>query len=814
MRSNRRTISAAIATVLVSAALYPVFSGPAWFWAGAGATVTIAAAGTLTRLRRLPVAACALGGAAGLLLYLNLVFARSRSLLLVIPTPSSLAYLWHLAGQGLNQAAAYAPPAPELAGLVLLAAAGIGLTALLTDLIAVRLHSAALAGLPLLLLFCEPFTLSISRGWLGTTAVFCLAAAGYLTILGAEGRERVREWEQPLPGQPAASAAARAPDTRALTAAGRRVGVASVIVALCVPMFVPGLHVTRLFGGSAGIGGAGGAAGGAGFPSIQDVVTSELREPGAVPVLTYRTSAAQPGYLQVYVLDDLTDSGWQPFAQPESLVTVAPRLPPAPGITSTTPVSLVTTDITVAPGVPPDALAALAAPYPAVSVRAAAGIVRADRGTLMIFDDGARLGGLSYTVTSDRVTPGERALAAVPLAAPAQIRDHYLQVPRAYLALSGLARDITAGARSPYAEAVALQDYFSDGNFAYSLSAPAFTTEAGLANFLETTHTGYCVQFASAMAVLARLLGIPSRVVYGFTQGKHVSGDEWAVTTQDAHAWPELYFEGYGWLRFEPTPGGPAGQGTAVAPSYTRQQAAAAGPSSASTVPAAPVPSGGATARSGQPSLLKKIPGLDQQGGQGTAGAGRGGPGPWPLAGLSLLGLLALLTAVPGGARALVRRRRWRRARRDGDAGMARAAWLELRDDLTDYGAGYRPSETPRALAARMAAGTDPEAGEALRRVTLAAERARYSARPVPGTGLRQDSAAVRRALAAAASRRARWRARVFPRSVIAPVTARVSQVTDAFGRLSLSPGLSPGLSRLASRAGLASRPLPGERPS
>ena len=71
------------------------------------------------------------------------------------------------------------------------------------------------------------------------------------------------------------------------------------------------------------------------------------------------------------------------------------------------------------------------------------------------------------------------------------------------------------------------------------------------------------------MAVLARLIGIPSRIAYGFTSGSSLGDNEWQVTTHDAHAWPELYFSGSGWLRFEPTPSGPTGQGTAYQPTYT-----------------------------------------------------------------------------------------------------------------------------------------------------------------------------------------------------------------------------------------------------
>ena len=107
--------------------------------------------------------------------------------------------------------------------MVLLAAGGIGIAALLTDWMAVRLGSAALAGLPLLLLFTEPFTLSVGRGFLGTTVAFCVGIGGYLGLLSSEGKDRIREWESQDPS------ARDAPDTKALAAAGRRVGFASVV---------------------------------------------------------------------------------------------------------------------------------------------------------------------------------------------------------------------------------------------------------------------------------------------------------------------------------------------------------------------------------------------------------------------------------------------------------------------------------------------------------------------------------------------------------------------------------------------------------
>src|SRR6516165_4803695 len=134
----------------------------------------------LCRLRTLPVALCLAISVVGLLLYLNLVFEARHSWALFIPTPGSLSRLWDLAGTGITRSRQYAAPAPELSGLVLIAAAGIGITAVLTDLIAVRLRSTALAGLPLLVLFTVPITMNAQHEGIGTVIVFCLGTAGYL----------------------------------------------------------------------------------------------------------------------------------------------------------------------------------------------------------------------------------------------------------------------------------------------------------------------------------------------------------------------------------------------------------------------------------------------------------------------------------------------------------------------------------------------------------------------------------------------------------------------------------------------------------
>src|SRR5439155_506436 len=87
--------------------------------------------------------------------------------------------------------------------------------------------------------------------------------------------------------------------------------------------------------------------------------------------------------------------------------------------------------------------------------------------------------------------------------------------------------------------------------------------------------------FAAAMTVLARIERIPARVAVGFTRGDKQADGTWLVKSHDAHAWPELYFTGYGWLPFEPTP---RGDGQAIAPTFTQ--------AGSSTGPSGPKPDG------------------------------------------------------------------------------------------------------------------------------------------------------------------------------------------------------------------------------
>ena len=901
MTLNRRmTLTVAFACALASTVLYPLFTGTEWFYAGLGAIIAVAASGALSRLRTLPVLVCLVISVAGLLLYLNLVFEARHSWLLFIPTPGSLSRLWDLAGTGMTDASRYAPPAPELPGLVLLAAGGIGITAILADLIAVRLRSAALAGLPLLVLFTVPITMNAQHENLGTAVVFCLGTAGYLAMLSADGRERIRVWGRLVSlwrsgslydalgrrgpgradggayaGMPAdgetspahlATGQEPGPDTRALAAAGRRVGLASVILALCVPLVVPGLHPSKLFSSGPGIGGDGGGTGAAvALPDTLSQTMRELQQTHPTKVLTYTLDGPRqlqqddPPYLQTYVYDTLTDSGWQTTDYTAN-DTQASTMPTPQGLTDMAAyqqfkISVNVTDHALTNRSAPSFLAI---PYPATQVTTPPGVWLVDP-ELMVFSQNSSADVQVYTATSVDVDPTAAQLRVAPRPPSSLAAD--LKLPASYevRALKQIADLETAGQTTEYGKVNALAAWLSGPTFSYKASAPAVNSAASLLHFLTTSHAGVCVQSAWAMTVLTRLLGIPARLAGGFTEGRHVSGNTYQVTTDDAHVWAEVYFSGYGWIKFEATAGG--GDGTAQ-PSRYQSVTAVGGISAPPTIPGSIQPNAGPTTTSpgGGTGFKKPIP---LGGGGGGSVSAKSAGTPWAAVALAIIAAIALAGGViaivtppahrvlsahtpdgaggarrrrpvslasvvlvvgaaaivalalyrllshtsgldlragwatvgiafgaacafmfvaPGVGRIGIRRWRWLRAR--DDTSRAHTAWREFRDDLQDLGLGCAPSEPPRTLAGRVSAGLPEPAREAVRRIALAEEQASYAARPSRSAHLRQDGTAARRGIAASVRRGSRWRARIFPASVMTAAADGAARIPDRLAAL------------------------------
>jgi len=904
------TLSAALAVVLVSTAIFPLFAGSLWFYAGIGAVLVVAVFGTLSRIRTLPVLLCLAITFTGLLLYLNVAFEARRSFAGFIPTGASLTALGSLVRTGMNEASKYAPGAPEVAGLVLLATGGIGITAVFTDLIAVRLRSAALAGLPLLVLYTVPVSMSSGRTWIATTIIFCVATTGYLAMLSVDGRERIRVWgrlvslwrshdgeyrgfgarpmaappspngQRTAPGTPgvprapgdprmpastmgsATARALRGPDTRPLAAAGRRVGLASIVVALCAPLLVPGLHASRLLSSDWGFGNGNGSSGAVTLPDPLTATAAQLRENHPTNVLTYTTTAASPGYLQQYVYDTLTDSDsnpWQLFANQMTTQPFDTNIPLEHGLSPSGPTVTTSIKFEQGTGSSGNTLSFAPVPFPPVRVTGERGTWQVEPNTLMLVTkDG--LAGQSYRVVSRNVDPTALQLRQVPATEPSSSDT---QVPADYgqQALREIARRHTANAKTEYDKAIALQNWLSDDpGFSYSLTAVPIGSADGLVRFLTRAKSGDCVQYAFAMTVLARLLGMHARLVTGYTQGFPTTPNTYVVKTTDAHAWPEIFFQGYGWLRFEPTP---QGQGSARPADYSAP--------ATSTAPLPVLPGGQPasvpTGSTGNRSKLNQISNAANAG-VGTTAAKRGATTPWTaillavlaaialacgviaiaapaaaraiaarpdghrrrgglgfttalfavaVAGVVALALYRLLSrtaglnlgtgwatvgiafcaacvvalAIPTTSRVLLRRWRWMRAR--DDASRAHAAWYELQADLADFGVGYLASESPRALAGRVTTRLAlPEpAVEAVGRIALAEERATYAARPASSETLRRDGLTAKRGIAAASGRRARWRSRIFPASMMGVITetgTRIAETWTSRTRLRWSP--------------------------
>ncbi len=139
----------------------------------------------------------------------------------------------------------------------------------------------------------------------------------------------------------------------------------------------------------------------------------------------------------------------------------------------------------------------------------------------------------------------------------AMLYMYYLQKPNLPLNIWQTAQQWTRGAQNTYQALLDLQKQLSNQNqFTYSVDNPPVPSTTDAVSWLLKTHRGYCTYYATAMVMMARLLGIPARIVNGFSQGTYNAQQKrWIVGGQDAHSWVQAYFPGYGWINFDPTPG-------------------------------------------------------------------------------------------------------------------------------------------------------------------------------------------------------------------------------------------------------------------
>jgi len=175
--------------------------------------------------------------------------------------------------------------------------------------------------------------------------------------------------------------------------------------------------------------------------------------------------------------------------------------------------------------------------------------------------------GESYTVRTYVPDVPVSALAAAGSEYPEAIKAIYLQLPPDLPGdIKLLSENITAGAKTPYDKAVALDRYLS--TFTYTLEVNLAPEGSDVvADFLFTQKQGFCLHFASAMTVMLRSVGVPARLAVGYLPGDPgEEKDEYLLRDKYYHAWTQVYFPGYGWFNFEPTPSGPGSQVSVESP--------------------------------------------------------------------------------------------------------------------------------------------------------------------------------------------------------------------------------------------------------
>lgn len=754
---------------------------------------TVVGAAQAARRWGAPAALVPLVSLGALALLLTLFFAPAGALLGLIPTATTLEAVRLLVADAGTDVRDQVAPVVASDGLLMLTAAGVGAVAVLVDILAAQLRRPALAGLPLLVLVAVPA--ATTRSGLGTVP-FLLAAAGYLLLLLVEGRGRVTRWGRTLEG---GGGRGRVPSPGVAT--GRRLSVAALGLAVALPALIPGLQS----GFRLGSGGNGDGPGSTVVQTYNPIVTlrGQLLEPEPVEILRVRTTDPTPGYLRMTSLDRFDGATWfSSDLRGSRRDRVSEGLPAIVGLRPDVVVRDVVTDIAASTL----GTSWLPVPYPVVAVDVP-GDWRFDQRAQVIW---------SPQVTTERLAWQTRSTVPEPQAGqlrvggrlPSEV-DPFLELPASLPPQIGsLVTGILGQADNPYDRAVALQAFFRDGSFRYSLDVPQGNSDNDLLNFLDV-RAGYCEQFAATMAVMARVAGIPARVAIGFTAGTPAGPGEYSVTTRDAHAWPELYFAGIGWLPFEPTP---TGDGRAVPPTYSLVPGAAdPGAAPAPADPAVPAPTAATPPPGGSPGA--KNPGQENPGAQAA-----------PVRDVLVLGgrvlssalvVLALLS-VPLLLRTLLARRRRRTVLRGGRP-AAHAAWAELLDSADDHGVHVPAGVSPRQSAAYLLAEAPWQSVDlaavrpALAVLVQAQEQALYRSeeRVLVGAGggaaarspdraevadLLGEVAVVRAALSAGAGRGVRVRARLFPPSALSLGARRAGEsVADALDSVDAAPGRALG---------------------
>ena len=634
----------------------------------------------------IPALVSVVASVATLIWFLVVVFRAERTFYL-LPTPSALRGLMETLDRAYAHSQIDYAPVPTRPGYVALIVVGFWAMATIGEVATFRWRKPLIAVIGPLALF--GLVLVVGTNAMGNFIVpFFLVAL--MIFLGLESSHRLRTW-----GQWVASFRGRRPEEpdTLMGALARRMGAACVVVALAAPLFLPsigqGILAWRNQAGNGALGpGQGGGLSGSG--TVDPLVSMKTEFLDQSDVELFRVKSERPLYWRLVTLTEFDGLAWTPAEDPDS---------PAPGgaisspqLTPSTSAKFVeqTFEMTGLSG----------RSLPAAYLPAALEIEGDQQDDLEFDPTTADLQlqtpiteGLTYTAQS--AVP-ETSFDVMNAAEPGSLGGLYTQLPPIDPAVSDLLRNWTQDQDTPFAQLLAIQSQLR--GFEYSTAVDNEASSDYLRRFLLETRSGYCQQFATAFTVLARMLGYEARVSVGFLPGETSPSapDEYIVRGTDAHAWPEVYFEGLGWISFEPTP-----RTETAPPGYTVE---GGGVSSVASLRGpeniAPNPRGGR----GQDDL-SDVRGGDQ--GAGAAGGGvpeDRGPSRWQLAfeklvRVVLVAVILFLLAVPLLKEARSRRRY---SRAHGNRDRATAAFLEFQDAAAELASPRSGAESAVAYVRRV----------------------------------------------------------------------------------------------------------------
>ena len=679
--------------------------------------VTLVAILTCAVLRGLGVRLVAPVAAVVLLVTVAWVFVP-QTLSAGLPTPGSVSALSDLVGDAREVIVEEQAPVAAARGIVLLLAAAFGALVVVADAFLELRRAAAWIGLLLLGVFAVPAMVSgrTPGFWL-----FVVAAVPWLVLLRSGS---------------SSTTARRSRRNLAVQGPAVVLAVAALGFAMVLPTMAPDIRAAA-------------AAWGEPPPSVFGrginpmlELGQNLRRNSTNVALTYTTTAQDPLYLKVATLRDFTGRTWR-----SGPTLPNDRFEGVIGLRESIETKLDTTRIKIEGLDSP----MLPVPYVTQETKGLEGAWRYERMGMTVRSDSSTTRGQDYTVASLTITPtAEQMRQMTTVIGPSLIP--FVSLPADVPAsIADTARDVTASAPTDYDKALALQAFLRNGEFRYSETAPVADDYDGngldvVATFLERK-AGYCVHFASAMAVMARTIDIPSRIAVGYAPGRATGLEDgetvYTNTSDDLHAWTELFFQGAGWVRFDPT--------TSIGSATAFQE------------PASETPDESSGESSGQTANRDRNQGAET--GAEASTSSRTAPRTFAVTGAVVL----LILAAPSVAREIRRRRRL-------SSSSPVPLWRELEDVALDLGLDVPDTDTPRGFAARLA--DRPEVDpETLERLLHQVELARFArAFPSgPDADSIRDAMVLTDALRAGSQRADRWRARLLPRSLgPRPATSRV----------------------------------------